>query len=81
MKQKIKTKEIIMKQREIDNTIQEIRVAERDGTDNMIKKYVNQAGLSPKQQNSYLLSSKKFMRESVLIKKEEDEQKYAVLTS
>ena len=81
MKQKIKTKEIIMKQREIDNTIQEIRVAERDGTDNMIKKYVNQAGLSPKQQNSYLLSSKKFIRESVLIKKEEDEQKYAVLTS
>ena len=81
MKQKIKTKEIIMKQREIDNTIQEIRVAERDGTDNMIKKYVNQAGLSPKQQNSYLLSSKKFIRESVLIKKEEDEKRYAVLTS
>lgn len=48
MKQKIKTKEIIMKQREIDNAVMEIRSAERDGTENIIKKYVNKAGVSPK---------------------------------
>jgi|LauGreDrversion4_2_1035121.scaffolds.fasta_scaffold1899806_2 hypothetical protein len=54
MKQHIKSKQIILKQREIDQTIQEIRMAERGeggSTDNVIKRYVSKAGLSPKQQN------------------------------
>lgn len=43
----------MQRQWEIDRTIQEIRQAERgngeEGPDNVIKRYVHKAGLSPKQ--------------------------------
>ena len=61
MKQHMKSQQLMVKQREIGRAVQEIRVAERgeEGSENIIKKYIHKYGLTPKQQNSYLLAINK----------------------
>jgi hypothetical protein len=58
---------MIVKQRELGKAVQEIRMAERstEGNENVIKKYIHKAGITPKQQNAYLLASNKFSSESI----------------
>ena len=50
MKQHMKSQQLMVKQREIGRAVQEIRVAERgeEGSENIIKKYIHKAGLTPK---------------------------------